>query len=367
MDVCDNCASHHQPRHHLLYVFLCFKFLFSRLMTYECISQLCPFVCYVLWKHVAFAGMVICVTVYTGYGGFASTLMLCFCVIALLRCLEHNLVYYSNEPSSSRLFVELPSKYHLPYEAVYIRSGRTKIHAFFIPAPRENRPTHPSTILYLHGNAGNIGHRLPNSVQLHHICRVNILLVEYRGFGKSNGTPSEHGLYEDARASLQYLFSRSDIDPNNIIVFGRSLGGAVAVHLASTSLGRSHLAGVILENTFTSLPAVGKKIFQLPCIDRIPDCCLLNRYNSLEKVRTFTLPVLFISGLMDNLVPPTMMTQMYENCKSRQKTMIRHPTGSHNSTWTVPRYYDSIIDFLSFLRTRPMEDAVMNESVILEM
>ena len=89
------------------------------------------------------------------------------------------------------------------------------------------------TVLYLHGNAGNIGHRLVNVQGLYNSIGCNVALVEYRGYGRSEGTPSEEGLCMDAQAALDFLLTRSDINTEKILVFGRSLGGAVAIDLAT--------------------------------------------------------------------------------------------------------------------------------------
>lgn len=114
--------------------------------------------------------------------------------------------------------------YGLPYENVQVRaSDGTLLNMFFIYQPPERIYQSP-TIVFFHGNAGNMGHRLPNTVELYHNLHCNILLVEYRGYGLSEGAPTEDGLYMDARASIDYLYSRNDINYAEIIVFGRSLG-----------------------------------------------------------------------------------------------------------------------------------------------
>lgn len=112
----------------------------------------------------------------------------------------------------------------LPYENIQVYApDKTLIHMYFIHQPRERQRQSP-TIVFFHGNAGNMGHRLQNCVGLYHNLHCNILLVEYRGYGLSEGNPTEEGLYTDARACLNYLFTRSDINHSEIIVFGRSLG-----------------------------------------------------------------------------------------------------------------------------------------------
>ena len=121
------------------------------------------------------------------------------------------------------------------------------------------------TMVYFHGNSGNVGHRLPHVVDLYHHCRCNLLLVEYRGFGLSGGYPSEKGLCLDARAGLDYVLQRPDLDSNKIIVFGRSLGGAVSIDLVANSPNRSRIAALVVENTFTTLPNIAPQT--VPCVE----------------------------------------------------------------------------------------------------
>ena len=132
------------------------------------------------------------------------------------------MLYYPEIPANSRIFVPAPNTLDLPFENVYFKSmDSTKLHGFFIPQPQAHQC---ATILFFHGNAGNIGHRLPNVKGLFKHLQANIFLVEYRGYGMSEGSSSESGLYTDAQAAFNYLCSRQDIDKTRIVVFGRSLG-----------------------------------------------------------------------------------------------------------------------------------------------
>ena len=132
------------------------------------------------------------------------------------------LLYYPEIPQNSRIFVPAPNTIDLPFENLHIKSlDSTKLHAYFIPQPQTAQCP---TILFFHGNAGNIGHRLPNIKGLFKHLQANLLIVEYRGYGLSEGNPSESGLYKDAQAALNYLLNRQDIDHRRILVFGRSLG-----------------------------------------------------------------------------------------------------------------------------------------------
>ena len=114
----------------------------------------------------------------------------------------------------------------------YIFRDGTQLHLFLVKQPGEQSKKVP-TVLYFHGNAGNIGHRLLNVQGLYTSIGCNVALVEYRGYGRSEGSPSEEGLYMDAQAALDFLLTRQDIATDKIVVFGRSLGGAVAIDLAT--------------------------------------------------------------------------------------------------------------------------------------
>lgn len=174
----------------------------------------------------AYSGLVLflCFLLYYVYGGAVAFVLLLFSATGILYHAQDNFLFYPELPSHSRVFIPIPSMYSLPYENVQIRtSDGVSLHMFFIHQPKERQRQSP-TIIFLHGNAGNMGHRLQNCVGLYHNLHCNILLVEYRGYGLSEGNPTEEGLYLDARASLDYLYSRNDINHSEIIVFGRSLG-----------------------------------------------------------------------------------------------------------------------------------------------
>lgn len=233
------------------------------------------------------------------------------------------MLYHPEIPKHSRVYVQPPSIYNLPFETVHIRSSENVIlHAFWIRHAGEKGKFVP-TIIYFHGNAGNMSHRLQNAAGLFHTCQCNIFLVEYRGYGLSTGTPSEHGFRMDARAAFDYLFTRHDLDLNQIVVFGRSLGGAVAIDLAAEAEYSQRIMCVILENTFTSIPDMAVELIHI-WIKYLPLFCFKNKVNlkvkeitinglrgnehffsfqyvSLFKIQYFSTPCLFISGLADTL------------------------------------------------------------------
>lgn len=211
-------------------------------------------------KVWAYSGLVLvfCFLLYYVYGGVFAVILLFFAltgnqvksvwlsvllqwdVSGVLYHVQDNFLFYPELPSHSRVYVPIPSTFGLPYESVQTRgSDGVLIHMYFIHQPKERQRLSP-TIIFFHGNAGNMGHRLQNCRGLYHNLHCNILLgrcvtfllkylhtlvsVEYRGYGLSEGNPTEEGLYIDAKASLDYIFSRSDINHSEVIIFGRSLG-----------------------------------------------------------------------------------------------------------------------------------------------
>ena len=195
---------------------------------------------------------------------------------------------------------------------------------------------------------GNIGS--PCYVGLYTRCGVNILLVEYRGYGLSTGSPSECGFYYDGEAAVEYLMNRNDINHQKIVLYGHSLGGAVATHLASMSLRwKEKISAVILENTFTSIQQIGAHIFQnvIPFISKLPAFFLKNRYESVDKIKNIDVPILFICGDKDEIVPYQMTINLSEHSSNILNELVVIPGGTHNDTWCVSDlYYQKISLFL---------------------
>ncbi len=204
-----------------------------------------------------------------------------------------------------------PMAFNLSFESHFITTeDNVTINVLLIKRPQNEFNSCP-TLVYFHGNAGNIGHRLQNVYELYHEICCNILLVEYRGYGLSGGQPSESGLYLDASAALNYLLQREDINSSKIVIFGRSLGGAVAIELAKNSKYSRVIAAIVVENTFTSIPDVARNLFNCRLIRLLPNWYYKNQFNSIMKINSVTVPTLFISGLCDELIPPSMMHTLY--------------------------------------------------------
>lgn len=189
------------------------------------------------------------------------------------------------------------------------------------------------TILYLHGNAGHIGYRMPFARQLI-AAGFGLLLLEYRGYGGNEGHPTEAGLYEDARAGMRFLESES-VSPSKVAVFGESLGTGVATQLAL----ENSFCAVILQSPFTSLTHLAR--YHYPWI-LIPPW---DRYDSLERIARMHAPLLIVHGLQDTIVPYEHGKTLYHAAKAPKK-MLRFERGGHNTLWSEPFFSQKVIDFI---------------------
>ncbi|XP_068618494.1 protein ABHD13 [Battus philenor] len=279
------------------------------------------------------------------YGFIIAFTIFSFGIAGILYSAQDLLLYYPNDPSDSRVFVLQPSNYKLPYESIKIKTkDGLKIHMFLIK--QATNCNHKPTMIFFHGNAGNMGQRLSNVSGFYHQLNINILMVEYRGYGLSEGVPSEYGLYIDAQAAIDYILQRSDLDRNKIMLFGRSLGGAVAIDLASRIEYRNKIWALVVENTFTSIPDMAQIILRWKCLKWLPKFCHKNKYMSIKKMGQVLTPTLIICGSNDALVPPGMAKDLYTRCGAICKKIAVIPGGGHDDTWTCRDYYASIQQFL---------------------
>ena len=209
-------------------------------------------------------------------------------VLVLLFVFQDRLVYLPNV--AGRDLVASPINYGLDYDDVRLEVGDgERIHGWWVPAEADR-----GTVLFSHGNAGNISHRM-DSIRIFNSLGMNVLIYDYRGYGESTGRPSEQATYEDIEAVWNYLVGERSIDPGRIVLFGRSLGAAVSAWLAA----REEPGGLILESTFTSVPELGQQIYWwLPVR-------LLSRidYNTRERLEEISAPVLVVHSPDDEIIP----------------------------------------------------------------
>jgi len=261
-----------------------------------------------------------------------------------------------------------PADWNLPFEDVRIKcKDGVVIHGWFIKQRYDMDERY--TFLYFHGNASNIGSRLPFYSELYKRLEINIFCVDYRGYGDSSGKPNEKGLNLDAQAALDYLYTRVDIDTNKIIVFGRSLGGAVSIALTHSDLEKNRqppVAGLIIENTFTCIAEVAVNVlFPLRWLHpKIVAPLLYSKWISKDKIGALDLPILFISGLKDEIIPCKHMAELYrlatqqDPTKKQKKQRIRvmkiFEEGKHNDTPLKGgiMYYATIRDFIEQIESK---------------
>jgi fermentation-respiration switch protein FrsA (DUF1100 family) len=212
------------------------------------------------------------------------------------------IIYPRNIPPGARTDVPRPSQYGIEdHEELSIPTPDGETLSAFLLRPANKSQARPVTILAFHGNAGNIGHRLPIGRVLTNDVNCTVLMLEYRGYGLSTGTPNEEGLVIDAQTGLDYIRSRDDLKNNKVVVFGQSIGGAVAIDLVSKNQEAGDVKGLILENTFLSIAKMIPNA--VPVAKWLTPFCH-EYWRSEEMMPKITkVPVLFLSGLQDEIVP----------------------------------------------------------------
>jgi pimeloyl-ACP methyl ester carboxylesterase len=245
-----------------------------------------------------------------------------------------------------------PEERQIPFESLMIPcEDGVNIHSWLLLRTSDGRNVVPNTptIVFFHGNAGNIGLRLPNAIQMLQTLNANIMLVEYRGYGNSDSvTPTEAGLRLDAEAALRFIAKHPLIDHTRIFLFGRSLGGAVAFHLAEYAQRQQiPLAGVMVENTFLSISHMVDHL--MPYLSPIKAFVLKIGWNSAKIVPHLTTPILYLAGSADQLVPHPHMLQL---CKLSLRSVLVQlhviENGTHNETWVQggQAYWDKMRSFM---------------------
>jgi hypothetical protein len=198
-------------------------------------------------------------------------------------------------------------------------------------------------VLYLHGNGSNVGANVEHANRFHRLG-LSVFLIDYRGYGKSQGDfPSESQVYEDAQLAWDYLVQQRGVNPNQIYIYGHSLGGAIAIDLA---VRHPEAAGLIVEGSFTSTRAMvdfQKGLFWLFPIDLL----LTQRFDSLSKVDRLQMPVLFIHGTADNVVPVEMSKKLFDAAPEPKQLYIV-PDGGHNNVAQIggAEYLQIVSQFL---------------------
>ena len=260
-----------------------------------------------------------------------------FLVIGLLvrqmSFIDQQMIYFPDGE-----LIATPADVGLEYEDVNLTaSDGVQLHGWFVPGEGM------LTFLWFHGNAGNISHRVDNIMMLNSALGANIMIIDYRGYGRSQGSPSEKGLYLDAEAAFEYLVSERGVDSGTeLVLFGRSLGAAVAVEMAV----RHQARALILESGFTSVQDMAHRAFPF-----LPSNVLLTmveaRFNTISKIGNVDYPVMVLHGDQDEIVPFELGLELVE-AASDPKLFYRIQGAGHNDTYDVggEPYFEALREFI---------------------
>jgi fermentation-respiration switch protein FrsA (DUF1100 family) len=258
----------------------------------------------------------------------------------LLGC--NSLFFYPN-----RTQILSPDQLGLKYEDVYfLTNDGTRLHAWFLPA--QGRVL--GTILFLHGNAQNISTHIM-SVRWMPAQGFNVFLLDYRGYGASAGEPSVEGMQEDVDSAIRTLLTRPDVDRDRIVVFGQSLGGAIAIYNVAHSPYRQHIRALVVESVFVSYRQIAREKlagfwltwpFQLPLSWTVSD-----DYSPSEAVvKISPIPLLIIHGDQDPIVPVQHARELYERARAPKQLWIV-AGGGHIQAFQHQSYRDHFVAYLT--------------------
>lgn len=234
-----------------------------------------------------------------------------------------------------------PQDIGLAFDDVFFTTGDgVRLNGWFVPYAGAQR-----SLVWFHGNAGNISHRLDNIRLLHDRVKINVFIFDYRGYGRSEGRVSEEGTYKDGEAALQYLRSRRNIDSKRIVFFGRSLGAAVAAELAA----RQECLALILETPFSSIREMARVAFPFLPVANL----LRTRYDVEEKVARTKAPLLVMHGDRDEVVPFAQGKKVFEAAPPPKEFYVIRGA-RHNDTYVVggEAYFAVFKDFIDRAQAR---------------
>lgn len=271
------------------------------------------------------------IATFIGYAALALAL-----AAALIWLLQARLLFYP-----MKHLAHTPTDWGMDYQNVSLTTDDAlRLHGWFVStAQRRSQP--PQVLLFLHGNAGNISHR-GDSIAIFDAIGLDVLIIDYRGYGASEGSPSEQGLYKDASAAWRWLTRERGLAPEDIVVFGRSLGAAVAVELAA----RTRPGGLIVESGFDQIAGLARTHY--PLLSRFVP--LRYRFASVERIPLIACPVLVLHSPSDEIVPHVLGRRLFD--AAPQPKRFFDLTGGHNDGFlrSQPDYQFALQDFLASLR-----------------
>ena len=243
-------------------------------------------------------------------------------LVIWVRWMETRMLYYP-----VRVIEATPAQRGWRFEDVrFTAADGARLHGWLVPVDGDSGAVHPRlTLLLLHGNAGNISHRLEKLAILRELG-VDVLILDYRGYGESEGRPDEAGTYLDARAGYEHLVRTRRLDPRTIVLFGESLGSAVAAHLAT----EAEVGGVVLEESFTSMADVAQRLFPFLPVR----WAMRSRYDTLGRIGRVSAPLLILHSRDDEYFPFRHAERL---AAAARKPTVVELRGGHNDAFLVSR------------------------------
>ena len=277
------------------------------------------------------------------YAGAALAILLIIAAVAAALTamdrlmLDSQLIFFPDRDVS-----QTPADVGLRYEdARFTTADGVQLHGWFVPAHGDESA---DVLLWFHGNAGNIADRTDNLLLLSRRLGVSVFIFDYRGYGLSDGKPSERGVYADGEAALAYLRARGDVDMTRLTLFGRSLGCAVAVELAT----RHPVKAVILESPFTSIDAMARRM-RGGLTSLIPTSWVVrSKFDSLSKIGNIHSPILLLHGDVDDIVPIQMAHELFAAANAPKRFYPISGAGHNDTVLTGgDAYFDALKEFIS--------------------
>lgn len=258
-------------------------------------------------------------------------IFVCLLLILFFRYFEWHSIFFPTKD-----FSYTPKTLNLEFEDIFlVTKDGLKINAWYVPA----KTGRGYTLLFSHGNGGNISHRISKIAILNKLG-LDVFIYDYRGYGKSEGRASEAGIYLDAQSAYDYLTKEKGIAPDKIIAYGESLGAAVSVDLAS----KEKLKALILEGAFSRAKDIAGEVYPF-----LPSFLVYSKFDSMTKIRDITLPKLFIHSSNDEIVPMHLSRKLYD--KALEPKFFTTLEGGHNTSFidSQSKFTDGISSFMDKL------------------
>lgn len=276
---------------------------------------------------------------------FVGLLVVCATIVAGAMFFERQMIYFPTRYPDGLWALEDVTRHSgcALEDCFFAAEDGIRLHAWWCRPAHAEGVTADMVLLWFHGNAGNLSHRADLMLRLAK-TPAQVFIVDYRGYGRSEGRPSEEGLYRDGEAAWRYLSEERGVAPARIVLFGDSLGAAVAVDLAT----RVEAAGLIVQSGFSSVPDMAAAHFPF-----VPRALIRTKMDSLSKVQKVQGPKLFIHSPQDEVVPYELGRRLFE-AAGEPKRFLDIPGASHNDMDVVGGhvYFDGFARFLAQCRQR---------------